>query len=94
MYILMYPMYMALHIQDPETDQLARQLSAVTGETITHAVNTALRERLRTVQKPWPSEAEYIAGIEAIANELAKLPVLDTRSDNEILGYNEHGYFD
>jgi antitoxin VapB len=87
-------MYMALHIQDPETDQLARQLSAATGETITQAVNTALRERLRTVEKPRLTEAEYIAGIEAITNELAKLPVLDTRSEDEILGYNEHGYFD
>jgi ribonuclease VapC len=42
-------MYMALYIQDPETDQLARQLSAATGEIITQAVNAALRERLSAI---------------------------------------------
>jgi hypothetical protein len=31
---------MAIHVQDPETDRIARQLSAATGETITQAVNT------------------------------------------------------
>jgi antitoxin VapB len=88
-------MYMALHIQDRETDRLARELSAATGETITQAVNAALRERLRNVSIAPPLSAEEtIARIEAITSELAKLPVLDTRSPDEILGYNEHGHFD
>jgi antitoxin VapB len=86
-------MYMALHIQDPETDKLARELSAATGETITQAVNQALRDRLRTVS-PARSEAEYIARITAITDRLAKLPVLDNRTADEIIGYNEHGFFD
>jgi antitoxin VapB len=86
-------MYMALHIQDPETDKLARELSAVTGETITQAVNTALRDRLRAIAPPI-NEAEYIARIEKISDRLASLPVLDSRTPDEILGYNEQGYFD
>jgi antitoxin VapB len=88
-------MYMALHIQDPETDKLARELSAATGETLTQAVNAALRERLRSVASAAKkSKAETIAAIEEITAHLAILPVLDTRSEDEILGYNEHGYFD
>ncbi len=86
-------MYMALHIQDPETDQLARQLSAATGETITQAVNTALRERLRAVS-PQCDEGEYIARIKEITEPFSKLPILDNRTEDQILGYNEHGYFD
>jgi len=86
-------MYMALHIQDPETDKLARELSAVTGETITQAVNIALRDRLRSVA-PARAEAEYIARIEAIAARLGAMPILDHRSDDEILGYNKQGFFD
>jgi antitoxin VapB len=86
-------MYMALHIQDPETDKLARELSAATGETITQAVNTALRERMSKVAAP-VNEAEYIARITAITDRLAKLPVLDNRTADEIIGYNEHGLFD
>jgi antitoxin VapB len=86
-------MYMALHIQDPETDKLARELSAATGETITQAVNAALRERLSKVAAP-VSETEYIARIKRITARVAAMPVLDTRSADEILGYNEHGLFD
>jgi len=84
---------MAIHIQDPETDRLARELCAVTGESITQAVNLALRDRLRAVALP-QSEAEYIARIEALVQEVAKLPILDTRTPDEIIGYNENGLFD
>ncbi|AHJ41299.1 putative antitoxin [Mycobacterium tuberculosis HKBS1] len=37
---------MALSIKHPEADRLARALAARTGETLTEAVVTALRERL------------------------------------------------
>lgn len=37
---------MRLHITNPETDRLARELVALTGESITAAVTVALRERL------------------------------------------------
>ena len=37
---------MRLTIKNPETDRLARELVAVTGESITAAVTVALRERL------------------------------------------------
>lgn len=37
---------MPLNIKNPEADQLARELSALTGESITDAVIAAMRERL------------------------------------------------
>jgi antitoxin VapB len=37
---------MSLNIKNEETDQLARELAALTGETVTAAVTEALRERL------------------------------------------------
>lgn len=37
---------MALNIKDPEAEQLVRRLTAQTGETVTRAIITALRERL------------------------------------------------
>jgi antitoxin VapB len=40
---------MALHINDPETDKLARKLAEQTGENLTAAVNKALKERLDRV---------------------------------------------
>jgi len=37
---------MALSIKTPEADELARSLASLTGESMTAAVTTALRERL------------------------------------------------
>jgi antitoxin VapB len=82
---------MALSLKDPETDSLARQVASLTGETLTQAVRRALRERLRHEQlkrgeRPWDQ-----ARIDAIVAHCAALPVLDDRSEDEILGYDENG---
>lgn len=81
---------MALSIKHPEADRLARQLAETTGETLTEAVLTALRERLQRVtgRRRSPGLREDIARIQ---ERIARLPVLDERSDDEILGYDERG---
>jgi len=81
---------MALSIKDPEADRLARELAERTGESLTQAVVVALRERLaretgRTQGVPLRDE------LAAIRQRCAALPVLDTRSADEILGYDERG---
>lgn len=83
---------MALNIKDAETDRLARRLAEITGESITDAIKTAVRERIERAQR-----ARGKASVEelmAIARRCAARPILDRRSDDEILGYNEHGLFD
>jgi antitoxin VapB len=42
---------MALNIKDPETDQLVRRLARLTGENITRAVKTAVRERIEREER-------------------------------------------
>ena len=42
---------MALSIKSKEAYRLARELSQLTGETLTEAVTTSLRERLERVYK-------------------------------------------
>ncbi|MGF1456845.1 MAG: type II toxin-antitoxin system VapB family antitoxin [Alphaproteobacteria bacterium] len=42
---------MALSIKTDEADRLARQLSALTGETMTEAVTRSLAERLERLKK-------------------------------------------
>jgi antitoxin VapB len=37
---------MSLNVKHPEAHRLARELAELTGETLTHAVTVALRERL------------------------------------------------
>jgi len=41
---------MALNIKNPETHKLAEELALQTGETLTEAVTTAVRERLERVR--------------------------------------------
>jgi len=82
---------MPLSIKAPEADRLARQLAAVTGETITEAVIVAMRERLDRQKRKREDKTALLAEIRAIADHCASLPVLDTRSDDEILGYDENG---
>jgi len=85
----------ALNIRDPEVHELARQLAARTGETMTEAVRIALAERLRRTATR--SEDQIDAKrrrILEIAASYRRNQVIDPRSDDEILGYNEHGMFD
>lgn len=79
---------MALSIKSDEADRLARELAAATGESITEAVTEALRLRLVAVHRG----RRGIAGrLLAISGRTAALPVIDSRTPEEILGYGEHG---
>jgi antitoxin VapB len=81
---------MALNIEHPDADRLARQLAEQTGETLTDAVLNALRERLSREaarHRALPLRRE----LEAIRKRCASLPVRDSRPADEILGYDEHG---
>jgi antitoxin VapB len=42
--------FMALNIKNDETQRLVKQLTALTGETLTEAVTEAVRERLERVR--------------------------------------------
>ena len=55
---------MALSIKNPRADLLARQLSEVTGESLTEAIIVALEERLereRVVNRPVPLAQRLLA---------------------------------
>lgn len=81
---------MALSIKDPEADRLARELARQTGETLTEAIVTALRERLNRQKRrrTLPARREKLR---ALRLSMRDLPVLDARPAEEILGYDEKG---
>jgi len=81
---------MVLNIKDPEADRLARALAQETGESLTAAVTAAVRERLERVRgrTAAPNLAEELA---AIAVRCAALPVIDSRPEEQLLGYDAHG---
>lgn len=79
---------MALNIKDPETDRLARELAELSGLPITTAVREALEERvaiLRSRARATPPGLDEI-----IARGRARRTI-DTRSEDEILGYDSAG---
>ena len=80
---------MAISIKDPDTDRLARELAAVTGESLTEAIRAALIERLERQQRP---ERRYPMREAArrIRERLNALPVVNAGA-NADLEYDEHG---
>ena len=75
-----------LYIKNPAAHELAEKVSKKMGVTLTEAVIRSLEAQLRA--QPRPIDFEKIA---AIQKEIASLRVLDTRTDDEILGYDEFG---
>jgi antitoxin VapB len=82
---------MPLSLKDPEADELARRLARRTGETITQAVITALRERLAREQRKDEAVENLVEEVMDIGRHCASLPLLDVRSPDEIIGYDDHG---
>lgn len=81
---------MALNIKNPEAERLARQLAEATGESITRAVTEALREQL--LRKTGRKDTEALrTQLQAIQERFNRRPVLDDRSADEIIGYDEDG---
>jgi antitoxin VapB len=80
----------ALNIRNPETEELADAVARLTGETKTEAVKRALRDRLARLRRERAQRA-LADELDEIARHCARLPVLDSRPADEILGYDEHG---
>lgn len=81
---------MALNIRNPEAEQLATELAKRTGETKTEAVIKALRDRLSRVRRE-RAKRRLADELEEIARHVATLAVLDDRTPDEIIGYDENG---
>lgn len=85
---------MAILIKDQEADQMIRTLAKRTGESITDAVKHAVRERLAHVPLSKEEIAERMRKIDELIAKANAMPVLDDRTPDEIIGYNEFGHFD
>ena len=81
---------MPLNIKDPTTEKYVRELAAVTGEAVTTAVRKAAQERLQRVRRD-KSGRSLADDLLEIGARSAALPDLDSRSADDIIGYDEHG---
>jgi antitoxin VapB len=81
---------MALSIKNEETERLAREVANETGESLTQAIQESLKERLKRLQTKRRSRITT-EKLEEILRRVDSLPNLDDRSEDEILGYDNHG---
>jgi antitoxin VapB len=81
---------MALSIKSLQAERLARELAAKTGESLTEAIQKSLEERLERLNRQ--RKAQVLAGqLEDILRRVDQMPVLDPRTPDEIVGYDENG---
>lgn len=77
-----------MNIRSAKVDELTQRLARLTGEDIETALERAIDERLSRVGPP---AADRRAALTSFFERTASLPVLDSRSADEILGYDSFG---
>ncbi|XHH03179.1 type II toxin-antitoxin system VapB family antitoxin [Mesorhizobium sp. ISC25] len=82
---------MSLNIKNPATVALADELARRQGISKTAAIHQALSERLHRLGFRETAQERLLAELRAIPERVARLPELDSRSDEEIIGYDGHG---
>lgn len=82
---------MALSIKDEETDHLVRKLAQQAGLSYTAAIRLAVRNELDKRSPPARNPDRIRQAVRALQEEIRNLPVLDPRTPDEIIGYDEHG---
>ena len=83
---------MALNIKSDEAHRLAKTLADATGTTLTDAVTNALRSSVRSeAERTVEDERLLLAEVAEIQRLVAALPDRDTRTADEILGYDAFG---
>lgn len=81
---------MPLSIKNHATERLARQVANETGESLTEAIQRALEERWERLKSKRKARV-LNSQIDDLLSRVDALPTLDSRSGDEILGYDEHG---
>ena len=86
---------MGISIKNPKLEQDIRILAARTGQSLTDAVATAVHEKLSRTPPSEEEKARRMRVLRQIQEDLANDPRRnDDLTEDEILGYNEHGHFD
>jgi antitoxin VapB len=81
---------MHLNIKNDETHRIAAELAELTGQSLTAAVTTALREQL--VRERRSRSREPVAErLMEIGRRYAALPDANAQTPEEIVGYDENG---
>ncbi len=82
---------MALSIKDQETDELVRKLADIAKVGYTAAIRMAVANEIARRQAPARNPARIREAARAIQREMQDLAIIDPRTPDEIVGYDEFG---
>lgn len=83
---------MPLNIKNDDAHRLAKKLASLTNRSITEVVTAALRDALEKAEsRAHYSDRRLVSSLDEIAERCSELEILDTRSADEILGFDERG---
>lgn len=83
---------MSINVKSEEAHELAHELARLTGESLTQAVTTAVRERLERVQQTHDRAQSRTAVLQAIGRDTApRLTDIGRILDHGELLHHEHG---
>lgn len=79
---------MGIRIDDPDLEASVRRLAALTKVDVMKAIATAVERDLARNERALRGRLKRMR---AIADRAATLELRDRRSDDDIIGYDEHG---
>jgi antitoxin VapB len=81
---------MALSIKSLDVERLARELAEKTGDSLTGVIQKALEQSLERLKRD--RRSQILAGqLDEILRRVDDMPDIDSRSPDEIIGYDEFG---
>jgi antitoxin VapB len=81
----------SLNIKNPATVALADELARRQGISKTAAIHQALSERLHRLGYGYVAQERLLGELRAIRERANRLPELENRGDEVIIGYDENG---
>ena len=84
---------MGVSIKSAEAERKLRRVSRLLGKSMTATVIELADGKLKEIDAKKDRERIHRA-VDRIVRRVKALPVLDERTDDEILGYNKDGLFD
>lgn len=81
---------MPISIKNAETEDLAREVAGLTGQSLTDAIRIALLEKRERVREARRGRS-LTDDLNAIALRCAQRPTISSLSEDDILGYDEFG---
>jgi antitoxin VapB len=81
---------MAFHVSSERVNQNVRKLAALTGQSITDAIDSAVIEKLRKLEPRRP-DPNYVEDLMRMAGEIRAKLRPNGQTPDELLGYDENG---